>query len=189
MRYSSLTALAVATAWCGSLGAQTTALSVGRSVRVSAPAQRIYARTLTLFAATPDTLVLGYVVPGSWHSDTTLFRVAVSNVQRLEVRARRTDIVKDGVIGAGAGALAAFLIYRAGESSDCGWFTLCWKPGHAGQAALIGGSVGLAVGALVGALHSRQTWVSVPVSGLRGLYLGLAPLGSERLGAGIALAL
>ncbi len=192
MRHSSLAALALAVACSGSLSAQSADRRIGRQFRVSAPAQRIYAKTLTLFEATPDTLVLGYVVlrpeGGAWRPDTTRMRVAVANVSRFEVRAWRSNIEKGAAIGAVSGALAAFLIYKAGESSSCGWLDyFCWKPGHAGQTALIGGGVGLVIGALAGALSSRQGWVSVPVAGVRGPQLGLGPQNGRSLGVGVAV--
>ncbi len=188
MRIPTLAAIALTAACCGALNAQTTKLRVGRTVRVSAPAQGVYARTLTLLAATPDTLVLGRVVPRSGHSDTTRLRVAVSNVRRLEVPTRQTDIARGGAIGAGAGAVVGFLLVKMGECRGGGaWQINCWERGHAGQGALIGGGFGLAVGALVGALHSRQTWVSVPAEGLRGLQLGVAPQAGGSLGVGLAL--
>ncbi len=61
MRHSPLAALALALAWSGSLSAQSADLRIGRQVRVSAPAQRIYAETLTLLAATPVTITLGSI--------------------------------------------------------------------------------------------------------------------------------
>ncbi len=61
MRHLSLTALALAVAWSGSLSAQSADLRNGRQVRVSVPAQGSYARTLILLAATPATITLGSI--------------------------------------------------------------------------------------------------------------------------------
>jgi hypothetical protein len=197
MRLTSLAALAIAATWCGSLSAQTMALRVGRQVRVTAPAQRINSRTLTLFAATPDTLVLGYVVQrrdaGALRSDTARIRVATTNIRRLEVRKWRTDILKDAAIGAGAGALAAFLLTKAHEESSCSSLAdfdlICWTPGHAGQNARIGGVLGLAVGFVIGASHAREEWKAVPISAVRGLHLGLISGSGGRPGVRLGMAL
>ncbi len=193
MRHLSHAALVVTAAWCGTARAQSPSLVVGQQVRVTAPAQGLDARALTLLAATPDTLVLAHletqVEGSSWRTDTTRMPVAVGAVTRLEVQGWRNHVVVGALIGGGGVGLLTYLIVKGGESETCGWFDFfCWKPGTARKAALVAGGVGLALGTLTGALWRTQVWESVPLDRLHGLHLGLTPQPGGRLGVGLSLA-
>jgi hypothetical protein len=131
-----------------------TLLVPGAEVRVTAPAASLKAVPAVFWRVDGDSLRL-------FHSttDTLPWVVPLSQVTRLEVKARREGVAGASiVIGALAGALAGAAI---GSSQGGPWAPLGAML-YGGLCALPGAMIGLMVGNL-----SEQRWVPVPLEVLR----------------------
>lgn len=128
---------------------QSTALTAGARVRVTSPSDDLNRHVTTVTEVRGDSIV----VAGLAGSRT----IAISNVTALDVSAgTRTQVLRDGLIGFGAGALLGGIVGAATyEGSD-------FFVGSSVEAgALVGtmfGAVGLVVGGVVGALHRTDRW-------------------------------
>jgi len=135
---------------------QSPALVAGARVRLTSPRDDLKNHVTTVMAVGRDSLV----VAGQAGSRT----IALDNVTALDVSVgTRTRVIRDGLIGFGAGALIGGIVGAAAyEEPD-------FLIGSAAEAsALVGayfGAIGLLVGGVVGAFHRADRWqpARVPV--------------------------
>lgn len=141
---------------------QSATLAAGARVRLTSPRDDLKNHVTTVTEVRGDSIV----VAGS----AGLRTIALDNVTALDVSAgTRRRVVRDGLIGFGAGALIGAIVGAAAyEEPD-------FLVGSAAEAsALVGayfGAIGLVVGGVVGAFHRADRWEprTIPVR------VGIAP--------------
>lgn len=170
-------------------------LPAGQGVRVTAPAAGLKGEQAFLLAATTDTIFIGRTQlrsdSGSWHVDTVRTAVPIASLTSLEVKVgRRSHTLAYGAGGAAVGALTFFLGVKAAEKDQCGWndyfcIDKATAPASERQALIVGGLLGAAVGAILGAHAGTERWEQVPF----GAGVAVVPLSGGRLGFGANAAL
>ncbi len=164
------------------LAAQQTPLALGQQVRVVSLDDGTIQNGRLVFVVA-DTVVLQ-------QGQRTLYP-AVGSHGRLEVaRHLRSHLVAGALVGAGVGMLVGQLTWTMRDLVSCPFYG-CGPlsgqvVGHGGR-VLLGGLVGLALGALVGAHVYTTAWDPVPDDQLDRLRVGLVPQpgGGPLLGASL----
>ena len=168
-------------------------LHPGQLVRLSAPGAGFVRDTVRVISAAADSLVVGRLVYRAHDPvpvlDTVRTALALSDVQRLEVRESSPGLMPLGaVLGLAGGAAAGAALGRASGDSPCGlWFVFCYKLTARDKATIygiLGGGLGLGVGTFVAWRIGREHWKAVP---LRGLHVGAKRLPADRVGVGAAV--
>jgi len=136
--------------------AQSTTLAAGARVRVTSPHDDLKKHVTTVTELRGDSIV----VPGG----AGLRTIALDNVTALDVSAgTRRRVIRDGLIGFGAGALIGGIVGAASYEEPDFFFGSAAEAGAALGTAF--GAIGLLVGGVVGAFHRADRWEprSIPV--------------------------
>ena len=164
----------------GPLSATQAPLTLGQWVRVVSPTDgAIHEGRLILVVS--DTVVLAH----GQHQEYA----ATGGDARLEVGRRAgTHALKGALLGAGIGLAVGEITWAWRGILSCPYFDSCTT--GLGQTArvVVGGLVGLGVGALVGMHVYTMLWDPVPQDQLDRLRTGMAPRPGVRLGLGASLA-
>ncbi len=138
---------------------QSATLAPGARVRVTSPSDDLNKHVATVTEVRGDSVV----VAGRTGSRT----IGLSNVTALEVSTgTRNRVMRDGLIGFGAGALLG-VAFGASAEDECSEGYLCVVPASefAAVGAVVFGAVGLMTGAIIGAFDRADRWerASLPV--------------------------
>ncbi len=140
---------------------QSATLAVGARVRVTSPSDDLNKHVATVTEVRGDSVV----VAGRTGSRT----IGLSNVTALEVSTgTRNRVMRDGLIGFGAGALLG-VAFGVSAEDECSEEYICLVPASSGEFAAVGavvfGAVGLVTGAIIGAFDRADRWerASLPV--------------------------
>jgi len=133
---------------------QSAPLSAGARVRLTSPADKMDKHVTTVTELRGDSIV----VAGRSGSRT----IAMRNVTSLDVSAgTRNRVVRNGLIGLGAGALIGG-VAGAATYEECSDQIFCIAPLDRGQSTLAGaavfGAAGLVVGAVIGVFDKTDRW-------------------------------
>jgi hypothetical protein len=171
----------------GPLSAQQRQLTLGQWVRVVSSADTTVHKG-RLILVTSDTVVLddGRRIP------TRFDYIALDGTVRLELpRRTRSHLVAGALLGAGVGMALGAISYGANAMLSCAGLQ-CSPPtgqliGRTGR-VVVGGLLGVAIGALIGVHVYTQVWDPVPPDQVDRLRVGLAPRPGVRWGIGRSLA-
>jgi len=157
---------------------QDSVLVPGQTVRVTAHTYDLRRTAVTLVGSQSDSIQLQHtrkrLERGSAVTDSVRQAVPLAAVTKLEAQAgRRPNWDKGALKGTIVGGAVGVLLWSiAMATCDDGW--LCPEPAGLVTAPLAFGFTGGLVGALIGAMSSREAWWEVPVGRAR---LGVVPLG------------
>lgn len=134
--------------------AQAPELAVGARVRVTSPRHHFNRDVATVTELRGDSIVL--------MSKMGTRAVALSNVTALEVSmGTRNQVMRNGLIGLGVGALAGLATGLAAED-ECRDTLVCVAPAGAGEFMAVGalafGGAGFVVGAITGLFTRSDRW-------------------------------
>jgi len=134
---------------------QSASLAAGARVRLTSPADQLEKHVTTVTEMRGDSIVV------AGRSGSRI--IALRNVTALDISTgTRNRVVRDGLIGFGAGALIGAVV-GADAADECSDQAYCISPfDSGGEAAALGivvfGAAGLVAGAIVGAFDRTDRW-------------------------------
>lgn len=146
---SAWTVLALALLFPITAQAQSASVAAGARIRITSPRNDLQKHVTTVMEARSDSIV----VAGASGVRT----VALNDVTALDVSVgTRTRVIRDGLIGFGAGALIGGIVGATAYEETDFLFGSAAEAG-AGVGAYFG-TIGLLVGGVVGAFHRADRW-------------------------------